>query len=640
VERSWKILHLEDSQCDMALAQAALVAEGIDYEPIVAVNREEFSVALAAGGVDLIISDYTLPAFDGLTALAMTRALYPDLPFIFFTGTMAEEKAIASLKSGATDYVLKGRLTRLGQIVRRALQSQEDQLALRQAADSLRRENERFRVLSKEFKTLLDAIPDKITLRSPDFKLIWANKRAVDALNRGAEVVDRHCFERLHSQKERCEHCPAVASFRTGKSATAVITTADKSLWELRTVPICDAGSVISVIEIARDISEQRRLEERCLQAQKLEIVGTLASGIAHDFNNILTCINGYGLMLSRNTAEDDPQRTYINKILDASARAAKLTSELLQFSKKQPGQQTELDLNNVIKAAEKFVQRVFNENIDVRIKLPEEPLPLWADGHHLEQVLMNLATNARDAMAKDEKGCYTITADKVTLSGKETSSPPGAYALLTVSDTGEGMEPVTQQRIFEPFFTTREVGKGSGLGLAAVYGIIKQHGGEISVSSRKNQGTTFTIYLPLLTTATRNESGATPGEAPCGGAETILLAEDDALVRAMATTFLTDYGYTVLAAENGEAAVQLFLQNQDNIDLLLFDLLMPKMNGLEACKEIQKVRPGIKALIASGYLPEAQALDTGPGDRVSMVAKPYNPATLLQKVRSLLDMA
>ena len=501
-------------------------------------------------------------------------------------------------------------------------------------------DEERYRILSKEFKALLDAIPDKITLRSPDFKLIWANKRAVDALNRGAEVVDRHCFETLHNQQERCEHCPAVESFRTGKSATAVITTADKRIWELRTIPICDAGSVISVIEIARDISEHRRLEERCFQAQKLEIVGTLASGIAHDFNNILTCINGYGLMLSRNTAGDDPQRIYINKILDASVRAAKLTSELLQFSKKQPGQQTELDLNNVIKSADKFLQRVFNENIEVRIKLPEEPLPVWADGNSLEQVLMNLATNARDAMAKDEKGLYTITADKVILSGKETSCPPGDYALLTVSDTGEGMEPVTQQRVFEPFFTTKEVGKGSGLGLAAVYGIIKQHGGEISVSSGKNQGTTFTIYLPLLTAAARNETGSAPEEAPLGGAETILLAEDDALVRAMATTFLTDYGYTVLAAENGEEAVQLFLQNQDNIDLLLFDLLMPKMNGLEACKEIQKVRPGIKALIASGYLPEAQAMDAVPGDGVSMVAKPYNPATLLQKVRSLLDAA
>ena len=640
MEKSLKILHLEDSLSDVIQTQAVLAAEGIDYEPIIAVDGEQFIDALMDESFDLIISDYSLPAFDGLTALKMTREIYPDLPFIFLTGTMGEERAVESLQSGATDFVLKGSLGRLGQTVRRALKSNEDQSAIWQTADLLRVENERFRILSTEFKTLLDGIPDKITLQSPDFKVIWANKSAVGDRNRKKEIVGRHCYEFLHNNKEHCDRCPAVVSFRTGELATAVIAYADKSIWELRAIPICDAGNVISVIEIARDISEHRRLEDRYFHAQKLETVGTLASGIAHDFNNILTCIGGYGQMIKRGMVEDDPQRTYINIILDAADRAARLTSELLQFSKKKPGEQKPVDLNNVIKTAEKFFKKVISENIEVLIKLQDEPLQVLADRNHLEQVLMNLTTNASDAMAKHEKGLYTISAEQVTLTQNDTSCPPGDYALLTISDSGEGMESATQQRIFEPFFTTKEVGKGSGLGLAVVYGIIKQHGGEINVDSEKNKGTTFRIYLPLIATIAQDETGVAPEETSLDGTETILLAEDDGLVRDMAKTFLTDYGYSVIEAENGEEAVKIFLKNQDNIDLLLFDLVMPQMSGLEACTEIQKLRPGIKALIASGYLPEVQEMKTVQGNSICMVEKPYNPKALLQKVRSMLDMA
>lgn len=293
-----------------------------------------------------------------------------------------------------------------------------------------------------------------------------------------------------------------------------------------------------------------------------------------------------------------------------------------------------------MIKTAEKFFKKVISENIEVLIKLQDEPLQVLADRNHLEQVLMNLTTNASDAMAKHEKGLYTISAEQVTLTQNDTSCPPGDYALLTISDSGEGMESATQQRIFEPFFTTKEVGKGSGLGLAVVYGIIKQHGGEINVDSEKNKGTTFRIYLPLIATIAQDETGVAPEETSLDGTETILLAEDDGLVRDMAKTFLTDYGYSVIEAENGEEAVKIFLKNQDNIDLLLFDLVMPQMSGLEACTEIQKLRPGIKALIASGYLPEVQEMKTVQGNSICMVEKPYNPKALLQKVRSMLDMA
>lgn len=639
MKESLTILNLGGDLSDGDLTRADQAAEGIEYEVKIAADEEEFIAALKSGRIDLIISDYSLPSFDGLAALARTREIYPDLPFIFLTATTREERANDSLQSGFADSVPKGRLGRLGHTVRRTLTCKKNALALGEMADLFSLENERFRTLSTEFKVLLDAIPDQITLRSPDFKIIWANKSTNVAWNREEEIVGRHCYESPHNhQKEPCDLCPALVSFRTGEIATAVMTYPDKSIWELRTIPICDSRSVISVIEIARDISEDRQREDQYFQAQKLETVGTLASGIAHDFNNILTCISGYGQMLNRNMAEDDPQRTYINIILDAADRAAKLTSELLQFSKKHPGEQKPVDLNDIIKTAEKFFKKVISENIEVLVKLHDEPLPVLADRNHLEQVLMNLTTNACDAMAKYDKGFYTISTELVTLSRKNSISPPGDYALLTIADSGEGMEPATQQRIFEPFFTTKEVDKGTGLGLAAVYGIIKQHGGEINVSSETNKGTTFRIYLPLIAAVVQDENGADLAETPRSGTETILLAEDDALLRTMTATFLTDYGYSVIEAENGAEAVKIFRENPDNINLLFFDLIMPKMNGIDACVEIQKLCPGMKALIASGYFPELQKVNTLQQDGISMMAKPYNPRVLLQKVRTLLD--
>ena len=511
-----RVLHLEADQFHANLTRALLAEEGIACEIAQVVTKADFVAALS-GPVDLILADFTPPGFAGLTALAMVRVRFPDLPFIFVTGTMGEEAAIEAFKRGASDYVIKSRLSRLAPAIRRALTETKERAERRRADEAQARENQL-----------------------------------------------RHL--------------------------------------------------------------------------QKMEALATLSGGIAHDFNNILTCINGYGQMLSARMAADDPQRVYVKTILEASARAAKLTSDLLQFSKKHPGEQKQLDLNTVIQAAEISFAKIIGDQIEVLVNLHDQPLPVLADGNALKQVLINLTSNARDAMAEEEKGCYTISSEAVTLKSNAPGSPSGDYALLTIVDTGEGMTAATLERIFEPFFTTREVGKGTGLGLATVYGIIKQHGGEIRVSSEINKGTSFSIYLPLIATAAEEKTGADQQEAPCGGTETILLAEDDPQVRAMATTLLADYGYNVLVAETGMQAVDIFQKNHDNIDLLFFDLLMPEMNGLEACAEIEKLHPGMKVLIASGFLPEGQGMKTLPGNGICMVQKPYKPEVLLQKVRNLLD--
>jgi PAS domain S-box-containing protein len=405
--------------------------------------------------------------------------------------------------------------------------------------------------------------------------------------------------------------------------------------------PVKDAhGEITHFIAIKRDLTEQRKLEAQLQHAQKMESIGTLAGGIAHDFNNILTAIIGYGTMALMKMAPDDPHRLHIQHMLEASDRATHLTKDLLLFSRKQAIDKKPLELNQVVTRVEKFLKRVIGEDIEVKTTLLKSPLPVLADDYQLEQVLMNLATNARDAMPHG--GALTVTTSQVQLNEEfvaaQNFGTSGPYALITMTDTGGGMDETTRLRIFEPFFTTKEVGKGTGLGLAVAYGIIKQHDGYINVYSEPGTGTTFRIYLPLLTTRVGAERRAQPEEASVGGTETILLAEDDEHVRAMTRSVLTDFGYTIIEAVNGADAVSKFTAHNETVDLLLLDLIMPKMNGKEALDEIRQIRPGIKAIFSSGYAPETIQQKASLADGVHLIAKPASPTELLKKVRQVLD--
>jgi two-component system NtrC family sensor kinase len=405
--------------------------------------------------------------------------------------------------------------------------------------------------------------------------------------------------------------------------------------------PVKDAsGEITHFIAIKRDLTEQRKLEAQLQHAQKMESIGTLAGGIAHDFNNILTTIIGYGTIALLKMAPDDPKRNYIEQMLEASNRAAHLTKDLLLFSRKQAIDKKPLELNLVVTKVEKFLKRVIGEDIEFKTILLNSPLPVLADDYQLEQVLMNLATNARDAMPNG--GALTVTTTQVLLNDEfvaaQNFGKPGPYALITVTDTGVGMDETTRLRIFEPFFTTKEVGKGTGLGLAVAYGIIKQHDGCINVYSEPGTGTTFRIYLPLITAERREGDRAQQEEPSVGGTETILLAEDDEHVRSMISSVLTDFGYTIIEAVNGADAVNKFAEQSEKIDLLLIDLIMPKMNGKEALDEIRKIRPGIKAIFSSGYAPETIQQKASLADGIHLIAKPASPTELLKKVRQVLD--
>lgn len=474
-------------------------------------------------------------------------------------------------------------------------------------------------------------------------EILFVNKYGRDIWG---DTVGKICWETLQDgQSGPCSFCTndrllAADGTPAGVYAWEFRNTLNGSWYDCRDQAIRWSDGRLVRMEIATDISKHRNLEEQLHHAQKMESIGTLAGGIAHDFNNILSAIIGYGQFTLMKMPTDDPLRHNIESMLEAADRAAYLTKELLLFSRKQPIDKKAMDLNLVVARVEKFLKKVISEDISSQIALHDSELPVIADAYQLEQVLMNLATNARDSMPHGGK--LTISTGIVSLNEEFGSvygfGRPGEFALITVADTGTGMDTATQQKIFEPFFTTKEVGKGTGLGLAVAYGIIEQHDGYITVQSEPGKGTTFRIYLPIIGTQIKEDGLAGHVVSAVGGTETILLAEDDEAVRDMTRRLLTEFGYIVITAVDGADAVSLFAANSQRIDLLLFDLIMPKMNGKEALDEIREIRPGIKVLFCSGYAPETVRLKVLLAEGTHFITKPASSLELLRKVRSVLD--
>jgi signal transduction histidine kinase len=450
------ILHLEDDPSDAALIQATLEAGGIACAIARVQTRDEFVAALERGGLDLILSDYSLPAFDGLSAIEIAHARCPSLPVILVSGTLGEDRAVDSLKSGATDYVLKERLSRLVPAVRRAMQDVEER-------------------------------------------------------------------------------------------------------------------------------AERKRLEKQFIEAQKMEVVGHLASGVAHDFNNILAVIMGYSNLILSDLGPDGPLRTYAEEILHASDRAAGLTQQLLFFSRKQTVQPVVLNLNDVVTDLDKMLRRLIGENIVLTIVLGKQTGRIKADAGHLGQLLMNLVINARDAMPNGGK--LTIATDNVTFDENDAHTRagmmPGDQVMLSVSDTGTGMTDEVKKHLFEAFFTTKPKGKGTGLGLATCQTIVQQCCGRIEVQSEPGNGATFKNYFPRVGQPVELSAKSAETNPPPRGTETLLLVEDEPSVRHLTCNILEAQGYTVLRANNGQDALCAAHEHKGSpIRLVITDVIMPVMGG------------------------------------------------------------
>jgi PAS domain S-box-containing protein len=410
---------------------------------------------------------------------------------------------------------------------------------------------------------------------------------------------------------------------------------------DLGTTLIERAGKPPEVQGIGRDITRHRRLEDQLRHAQKMEAAGRLAGGVAHDFNNLLTVISGFGQLVLGRLESTDPKYPHLSEILKAADRGATLTRQLLAFSRQQVLQPQVLDLNVTLANIDRMLRHLIGEDVELSI-VPGPALGrVKADPGEIDQVILNLAVNARDAMPHG--GRLTLQTENVNLDEARAAGHypirPGQYVLLTVSDTGSGMDAETQKHIFEPFFTTKEQGKGTGLGLATVHGIVHQSGGYIYVYSELGNGSCFKIYLPRVDQVAEPAESRQAIEHHARGTETILVVEDEAMVRDLTLEVLKESGYTVISAERPDDALRICAQNQGPIDLLLTDVVMPGMSGLELAERLKPERPTMKVLYVSGYTADAVARRGMSDPKTAFLQKPFAPGALVRKVREVLEV-
>jgi signal transduction histidine kinase len=546
-----RILHLEDSDLDAELIEAELETLGQPVTVERVMTRSEFAAAAVAGRHDLILADYVLPTFDGVSALGIARQQCPDTPFIFCSGTLGEEVAVEALKNGATDYVTKQRLDRMSRTIVRAL------------AETRAREDKR------------------------------AAEAALQALN---ETLEARIAERTRELAE-----------------------ANAALQE--------------------QIAERERVEEALRLAQRLEAVGQLTSGVAHDFNNLLTVIAGNIEFLER-AVTDERSKRRLDMMRGAAARGANLTAQLLAFSRRQRLEPTPVSLNTTVVSMRDLLQSSIGGAIQIETTLQDGLWPALVDATQIELVILNLAINARDAMAVG--GRLTIETANVTVNGipaRPEQPQPGEYVMISVSDTGTGMPQEVLARIFEPFFTTKETGKGSGLGLAQVFGFVKQSGGGLRVDTALGEGTSFKVYLP------RVESAATLVAAPpidCvrarppGSKPVLLVVDDDEGVREVTATRLSEAGYAVREAASGLQALA-SLEGNPCVDLVVLDFAMPGMNGAEAAAELRKRWPAMPVVFVTGFADTAALRQAGASGSDAVVLKPFRDGELERKVAGVL---
>jgi len=765
-EDALRILILEDVPMDAELVEYELERARIPFASRRVDSRDEFLRELEEFGPDLILSDYTLPRFDGMTALSLARERAPSIPFLIVTGSVNEETAVGCMKAGATDYLLKSNLARIGPAIQAALERARAQAQKTQAEAALAASERRFRSLvqnSSDLVTILapdgtilyasdsaqrivgyspgelvgtsllsylggddartvqrllqngngksdSAGPVEFSLRRSDGSPVWLEAVGTNLLNdatiRGIVLNARDVSERKRADRELRESEERYRDLFDHASDLVCMAAPDGSLlyvnqaWkhgtgygedEIGRMQLLDlihpdsrafytevlqrvltgdrldhvelifmpkAGSPITVEGnlsctfkdgqpavvrgIYRDVTERKRVEEHLRRAERMQAAGKLAGGVAHEVNNMMTGVIGFSEFLLRSLEEGDARRSDVEEIIKAGTRAADVTRQLLAFTRQQFLQPQVLDVNTVVGDMEKMLRRSLGEGHVLDLQLSSEAGKLRADRGQLEQVLINLVINARDSLT----GHGRVTVETGMMVWDEIYAqrhggvdlPLGRYVMLAVSDTGCGMDADVQARIFEPFFTTKPVGQGTGLGLSTVYGIVKQSGGYVWVYSELGQGSVFKIYLPAAEPTLPGELKPEPPRMPVGGSETILVIEDEDMVRNLACRGLKDQGYSVLEACNGIQALQHIKEHPGAIDLVISDVVMPEMGGRELGQLLAQQEPGLPVLYMSGYTGDdvmhRGLLDPG----APFQQKPFTPVGLATKVRWMLD--
>ncbi|MBT1074559.1 hybrid sensor histidine kinase/response regulator [Geobacter grbiciae] len=637
---SLRVLIIDDSPFDTELIIRELNSCFITHFRRVD-TAEEMLDALASATWDIVISDYVMPSFSGLNAIALLRKEGYTTPLIVVSGKIEDEAAVETMRAGANDYILKDNLARLVPAIRRELEESEVRRQKMKVEDELRK-----------LSHAVEQSPVSIIITDQNGTIEYVNPKFTQVTGYGANEAIGQTPRILKSgNMPDSEYRRLWETITSGREWHGDIINKKKNgdlFWERASISaIKDAEGVIThFVGVKEDISEQRRTElahkqamNQLRQAQKMEAIGQLAGGIAHDFNNLLTVINGYSTMLLHEMPVDDPFRSEVNEILKAGERAADLTHQLLAFSRRQMLEPKVININHLVRNMEKMLKRLIRENIVMHTSLYEQLGVVKVDPGQVEQIIMNLLVNARDALGNG--GTITIETADVYLDKTFVNENPGAvegkYVMLAVHDNGEGMTEETRRKIFEPFFTTKGQGKGTGLGLATAYGIVKQSGGYIQVTSELGQWTSFRVYFPRVDSEAWQEEAVSSREGPKGN-ETILVIEDEIGVLNLTAHTLKRSGYEVLQASSPTEASRIFSADHHRIDLVLSDVIMPEKNGPTLVREFREKRPDLKIIFMSGYTDDTISSQNIVDEHTAFINKPFTPDVLVERVRDILE--
>ncbi len=641
MSKNIRILIVEDSVDDVALIIHRLRKNNFDPNYIIVDSAETLKQELYQKEWDIIFSDYSMVGFNGFEALKIVREYDENIPFLLISGSIGEELAVQAMIMGANDYILKDNMSRFVPSVRQALKRYEEYRKRRVAEEEARRAN-------KEWQDIFQAIGQSVVILDKEFKILSANKFTTSLTGLSEEdLKDKSCHDIFHSNG-RPENCPMLQVLKSGKPEVEEMET-NFGDFLLSCTPIFnDAGEIEKIIHVATDISELKAktiesssLRDQLVRAQRMEAVGRLAGGIAHDFNNVLTVIQG-NVQLAQMKAELNAElKVYLEQIFTAGERAVKLTRQLLAFSRKQAMKMRVVNLNDIITGMGKMLERLIGEDIKIDYLLNSELANILGDEGNLEQVIMNLAINARDAMPRG--GTLIISTRNVSLTEGDSNLIedyiPGDYVRLSIKDSGTGMTEDVIRQIFEPFFTTKEKGKGTGLGLSVVYGIIKQHNGYITLDSKLNAGTEFQVFFPISKESQAVSIGQEQDRIQYSGeGKQVLLVEDEENIRQLFTRALDKYGFKVTTAASAEDALVEFSLLNGKVDIVISDMVMPGKSGLELAEELRIRKPGLKIILTSGYLDDKIKISEIQGKGFKFLQKPYSLLNLLDAVRDTLS--
>lgn len=637
---SLNILMVEDSADDATLLVEALKDAGFDPRWKRVETRTDFRESLQSN-IDLIFSDFSLPQFSVEKALEMLRDSQLEIPFIIVSGTIGEVRAVESLKAGATDYVLKNQIERIGPVARRALREAKEIRERKALEQELIQREQRLRQLAEnihEVFWMVDLNSGKMLYVNPAYERIWG--RSIGKLYE----TPTDWIEAIHPDDlPRVSLALKMKQAKGGYDETYRIKRSDGSIRWIhdRAFPIRDEhGQIYRIVGTAQDVTEQRHLEAQLRQAQKLEAIGTLAGGIAHDFNNILSAIMGYADLAAVEVKQEMPHvADYMKSVCKAATRARDLIKQILTFSRQQEQQLLPMQPRHVVAEALKLLRAGMPSTIAFETSLSRDTPMILADATQIHQIVMNLGTNAAHAMG-DSPGTLSTTMERFVVDANLAKAhprlKPGIYAKLSIRDTGHGISQEIQQRIFEPFFTTKPSGEGTGLGLSVVHGIMQTHEGLIELSSEPGKGTLFELYFPALEDA-ESRPEIKPEEAPRGHGERLLVVDDEEPLLAVIKKALERSGYGVTTASSPEEAIRLLKANPSEFALALTDLTMPNMPGVALAKELWKLRPDIRIALMTGYsgsMTLAAAKEMG---FVDLLFKPLTSADLKTAIHRAL---